>query len=139
MLVLAAASRVRFETPLGFTVATQLAFVPLVFAVPVAFVPVAVVLALVLARTPDLVTHQMRARRLWLTVGNAWFAIGPTTVFVLAGVSPAHASLSLLLGALLAQFGVDFAISSLRFGAGNGIGILAQLRESWVYAIDAAL
>ncbi len=139
MLVLAAASRVRFETPLGFTVATQLAFVPLIFAVPVAVVPIAVVLALALARTPDLVAGQLRARGLWLTVGNAWFAIGPAAVFVVAGVSPVHASLSLLVGALLAQFAVDFAISSLRFGAGNGVGMIAQLRENWVYAIDAAL
>src|SRR5581483_1215031 len=54
VLVMAVASRVRFETPLGFTVATQLAFVPLLFAVPVALAPLAVVVAMVLARMPDL-------------------------------------------------------------------------------------
>ncbi len=43
LLVLALSMRVRFDTPLGFTVPTQLAFVPLVFAAPLAIVPIAVV------------------------------------------------------------------------------------------------
>ena len=34
LLVLALSMRIRFDTPLGFTVPTQLAFVPLVFAAP---------------------------------------------------------------------------------------------------------
>src|ERR1700759_795207 len=37
--VLALAALVRFETPFGFTVPTQLAFVPLVFSMPVSLVP----------------------------------------------------------------------------------------------------
>ena len=49
-LVLALATTVKFDTPFGFTVPTQLAFVPLVFAVPAAIVPLAVVLALAIAR-----------------------------------------------------------------------------------------
>src|ERR1700710_751152 len=36
LVVLALATRVRFDLPLGFTVPTQLAFVPLLFAMPVA-------------------------------------------------------------------------------------------------------
>ena len=46
VLVLALATLVEFDTPFGFTVPTQLAFVPLVFAVPLAIVPLAVVAAL---------------------------------------------------------------------------------------------
>jgi hypothetical protein len=41
LAVLVVASNVRFDTPFGFTVATQLAFVPMLFAVPVAVVPIA--------------------------------------------------------------------------------------------------
>jgi diguanylate cyclase (GGDEF)-like protein len=139
VLVLAAASRVRFETPLGFTVATQLAFVPLVFAVPAAIVPIAVVVALMLARMPDLTARKVRARGLWLTFGNASFAIGPAIVFALAGTRPARAGIGLLVLALLAQFGLDFVVATIRFGAGNGARLLVQLRENWVYVIDAAL
>ena len=46
------ATMVRFETPFGFTAPVQLAFVPLLFALPMALVPVAVALALTVARLP---------------------------------------------------------------------------------------
>ncbi len=49
LLVMAVASVVRFDTPFGFTAATQLAFVPLLFAMPVAVVPLAVAAGLLLA------------------------------------------------------------------------------------------
>src|SRR5947208_518949 len=52
VLVMALASRVRFDTPFGFRAATQLAFVPLLFALPVAVVPIAVLVAFVLAPLP---------------------------------------------------------------------------------------
>ena len=52
VLVLALATRVHFHVASGFTVPTQLAFVPLVFAVPVAVAPVAVVLSLTLDACP---------------------------------------------------------------------------------------
>src|ERR1700728_3003851 len=41
-LILVVALRVRIDTPCGFTVPTQLAFVPLLFAMPVTLVPIAV-------------------------------------------------------------------------------------------------
>src|SRR5579859_3181137 len=40
--LLALSTRVEFDTPFGCTVATQLAFVPLLFALPVSLVPLAV-------------------------------------------------------------------------------------------------
>jgi hypothetical protein len=52
-LVLIIATRVRFDTPYGYTVATQLAFVPLLFAMPVATVPITVVVCMVIARLPE--------------------------------------------------------------------------------------
>src|SRR5438876_541525 len=54
VLILVLATRVHFDTPFGFTAPTQLAFVPLVFTLPPAAVPIAVVLAFTLARLPDI-------------------------------------------------------------------------------------
>ena len=139
LLVLALATRVRFDTPFGFTVPTQLGFVPLLFAMPVALVPIAVVLALVLARVPEVLTGELKPRRMLLTVGNCWFAIGPAAVFVLADTQPRHAGVALLLAALAAQFLVDFTISTLRFATSRNASLSTQLRETWVYAIDAGL
>jgi hypothetical protein len=83
LLMMVLATRVRFETPFGFTVATQLAFVPLLFALPIAIVPVAVVASLAIASLPEVLTGRARADRLLLAVGNSWFAIGAVTVFVI--------------------------------------------------------
>jgi len=138
MLVLA--TRVRFDTPFGCTAATQLAFVPLLFAMPLAIIPITVPPALAIARLPDVVAGKIRPGRLVEAVGNSWFAIGPVAVFALANTEPGNAGPALLLGALAAQFVLDFAASALRFWIDRGARFAAQLRgDAWVYGIDAAL
>ena len=139
LLVLVVATKVRFETPFGFTVATQLGFVPLLFSMPGPLVPLAVVAALVIARLPQVVAGRVPPVRLLRTFGNAWFAIGPVAVFAIAHTAPGNAGAGLLVIALLAQFAVDFAVSGLRMWVEREAGLTAQLREVWVYAIDAAL
>ncbi|HEX4011411.1 MAG TPA: HD-GYP domain-containing protein [Solirubrobacteraceae bacterium] len=133
------ATRVQFETPFGFTVATQLAFVPLLFSMPVALVPFAVVIAVTLALVPDVIAGRLKVTKLLRSPGNAAFSIGPVLVFVIAGVSPVHAGPALLLTALGAQFAVDFAAAALRCRIAREATIRSQLGESWVYLIDAAL
>lgn len=139
MLAMVLATRVQFDTPFGFTVATQLAFVPLLFTLPVALVPLAVTLALAIALVPDIIAGRTNVQRLLGSAGNAWFAVGPVLVFAVADVSPAHAGPLLLLTALGAQFVVDFAAAALRTRIAREATIKSQLGESWVYLIDAAL
>jgi putative nucleotidyltransferase with HDIG domain len=139
VLVMAVATQVRFDAGLGYTVATQLAFVPLLFAVPVALVPLAVVASLLLASLASVLTGRSRPGRLLLAVGNAWFCVGPVAVFAIAGTSPRHAGAALLVAALAAQFLLDFVVSTLRFWSDREVGFSLQLRETWVYAIDAGL
>src|SRR5579884_3434917 len=138
--VLALAALVHFETPFGFTVPTQLAFVPLLFSMPLALTPLATLLALIIARLPDVLRHRVPASRLLNTAGNSRFAIGPVAVFAVAGVSPARAGAALLILALLAQFAVDLGGSCLSDAIGRGASLKVQLRECWwVYGVDAAL
>jgi putative nucleotidyltransferase with HDIG domain len=138
--VMVLATLVRFETPFGFTVATQLAFVPLVFVTPIALVPVAVVVALAIARLPAVVAGRLRPSRLAQVVGNAWFAIGPAAVFALAHTAPTAAGPALLIAALAAQFAVDIVVSGVRLRISRGAGFRAQLPDALgVCAIDAAL
>jgi putative nucleotidyltransferase with HDIG domain len=139
MVVMVLATRVSFETPFGFTVATQLAFVPLLFSLPPAIVPIAVVVALAFARVPDVIAGREGVRRLLATPANAWFAIGPALVFALAGGSPQALGPLVLVVALAAQFSVDFAASAVYFAIAREASLRAQWRESWVYLIDAAL
>jgi putative nucleotidyltransferase with HDIG domain len=137
--ILVAATFVRIDTPFGFTPPTQLAFVPLVFAMPLALVPVAVAVALAISCLPAVLRQEIRPPRLLLSAGNSWFAIGPVAVFIVAGVAPRAAGLGLLLGALGAQFAADFFICAVRLAIGRGVRLRAQLGASWVYVIDAAL
>jgi HD-GYP domain-containing protein (c-di-GMP phosphodiesterase class II) len=139
IVLLAIATRVEFDTPFGFTVASQLAFVPLLFALPLALVPAATVLGLVLASLPELRDGSMRPSRLVKKIGNAWFAIGPVAVFVLAQTPARDAGPWLLLIALAAQFLLDLVVSWLRFWISHGASIRDHLRNSWVYLIDLAL
>ncbi len=139
LVVLALATRVRFDTGLGYTVATQLAFVPLLFAVPIAISAPTVVAAMLLAGLPETFSGGGRWRRLLLTPGNSWFAIGPAAVFALAHTAPWHAGAPLLVAALMAQFVVDVSVSALRFWVDREAGFSVQLRDTWVYAIDAGL
>jgi putative nucleotidyltransferase with HDIG domain len=137
--VLALATRVPFHVASGFTVPTQLAFVPLLFAVPPALVPPAVVAALALGRVPQVITGETRAGRLAHCIGNSWFAIGPAAVFAIAGTSPVDAGAGLLLFALAAQFAGDFMASTVREMIESGASLGEQVGETWVYAVDAAL
>ena len=64
VLVLIAALRVRIDMPLGYTVPTQLAYVPLLFAVPPLLAPPLVVLAVLLDGVLDAVQGKTPVGRL---------------------------------------------------------------------------
>ncbi len=100
-----------FDTPFGEAPATQLGFVPLLFALPLALVPVAVALAMAIAWLPDIRAGEVRPGRLLLIPPNSWFAIGAVSVLAMAHAEPSHAGAPLLLAALGAQFVADFIVS----------------------------
>jgi putative nucleotidyltransferase with HDIG domain len=140
LLALAIAWATEFDTDDGVTVPTQLAFVPLVFALPVPLVPVAVPLAGACAKLPDVIRGRMRPVRLLGVIPNSWFAIGPVVVLAVAAPGSAwDAPALVLIAALLAQFAGDFAVSALRDALDRGIPLREQIGELWVYGIDAAL
>jgi putative nucleotidyltransferase with HDIG domain len=139
VLVLALATRVHFDTPLGFTVPTQLAFVPLLFAAPPAIVPLAVAMAFAIGMTPEILRGKVHAGRLLFAIPNSWFSIGPVTVLAIARVAPHHAGPALLVAALVAQFAVDLVAGGLHVVMSRNGGLSSLLRSSWIYGIDAAL
>jgi len=139
VLVLVVAYRIKIDTPFGCTTPTQLAFVPLLFAMPGVLVPIAVVLAGAISRAPYVITGKMRFSRLVHTIPNAWFCVGPVAVLAIAGVRPDRASPWLLIGALAAQFSVDFLASYVRHAIGRGASFADNLRTVWIWVVDAAL
>jgi putative nucleotidyltransferase with HDIG domain len=135
MLALAILGRLEFEIGAGYLVPTQLCFVPMLFVLPAAIVPLVVLGALLLDRLPDVVSGRLHPQQLLVVPGDCWFAIGPATVFVLADAgAPALADWPLYLLALAAQFTGDFCGSALRERFGHGVGPrsqLAVLGEVW--------
>ena len=138
-LALVVATMVRFETPFGFTVPIQLAFVPLLFAVPLALVPIAVASALTVSRLYSALRGESDMTRVLYSLGNTMFCLGPIAAFAIAGVDPQHAGAPLLLTALACQFAVDFPVSTLRMVTERGASVASQLPEAWVFTVDAAL
>src|SRR5436190_18610768 len=141
VLAFVVATRVEFHIAGGFAVPTQLAFIPLAFVTPAAMLPLVVGIAWTFSRVPDVVQGRTSAARLWVALGNAWFAVGPALVLMLGGAhDAADAGPALLCAALAAQFAADVAVSELRESAVRPFDLLRQIRELWVVmAIDAAL
>ena len=143
LLVLAAAvlGRLEFETGAGYTVPTQLIFVPMLFVLPPAIAPWAMAAALTLDRIPDLVRGRRHPQRLLMALGDAWFAIGPAFVFVVAGIEgPQLSDWPLYVLALVAQFACDYFSAALRERLARGLTATPPLRVmGQVWLVDALL
>lgn len=143
LFVVAAAlmGRLEFETGAGFMNPAQLIFIPMLFVLAPAIVPLVVVAALVLDRLPEVLRGRLHAQRLLGVVADAWFAVGPAAVFLVAGVGePRWSDWPIYLLALAVQFGCDLISSTARLWVAHGVAPRLQLdalREVWV--VDALL
>ncbi len=135
-LAAAVVGRLEFETGSGYLVPTQLVFVPMLFVLPAAIVPLVVLAALLADRLPDVATGRLHPQRLVGVPGDAWFALGPAVVFVLADVgAPALADWPVYVLALAAQFACDLLASTLRERLGHEVRprhMVGVLREVWL-------
>ncbi|MDX6676485.1 MAG: hypothetical protein QOE31_537 [Solirubrobacteraceae bacterium] len=106
-------SRVEFDVGAGYTIPTQIVFVPVLFLVHPAWAPLIVAVALVLGRARQIMRDHNPGRQSLVSIGNAWFAIGPALVLCIAQVDgPSAAEWPVYLLALASQFVVDTAIGS---------------------------
>jgi hypothetical protein len=102
-VILALAANVYFDTPLGFAPTSQLAFIPLAFALPPALVPPAAAIAIAVGQLPEVIRGRVRLSRLVLQPSNAWFSVGPAAVLAVSSVPAWHAAPGLLVAALAAS------------------------------------
>jgi hypothetical protein len=116
----ALSTRVEFRTGSGCTDASQLVFVPMLFVLPAATVPVLVAVALLSSRVPDYLRGEVALERLPVRVNDAWYSLAPALVFTLAGVgAPTWEDAPIYALALASQLVTDFLMSGLRaWGAG---------------------
>ena len=81
-LVFALASVIEFEAGPGSAIPTQLAFVPMLYFVPGALIPLCVASGFVLGVAPSLVRRRFPPGRLLGLAGSAWFSVGPAVAIV---------------------------------------------------------
>jgi len=140
VLAVAVLSQVRFDIGAGFAVPTQAVFVPMLFALPVAVVPLLVAAALALGMLPAVLRGRVPASRLLTVPSNSWFALGPAVVLLLANDGSPDGRWGILLLAMGAQFVCDLAANAARERMLGGI-TLPELFEEMrqIYLIDLAL
>jgi len=139
--LIALAHGARFDLPLGWTAPVQLALVPTLFLLPPWMIPVAMGAGIVGSRLPDAIRGKTTVYRLLVAPGNAWFTVGPATVYALAGApGPAQAGVMLLVAMLAAQIGTDLAISLLWERLTTRTKVADHLEQAFmVYVVDIAL
>ncbi len=141
LVAFAVAARVEFQTGTGYAVPTQLVFVPMLFALPAAAVPIVVGTGYVLARAGEASRPPLGPERIVGEFANAWYAVAPVLVLTLAHVEkPELASWPIYVAALGAQLALDFLTASLRAGMAFGAHPLELMRELRVaQLLDLAL
>ena len=86
--VYALVGRIEFAVGAGYVIPTQLILVPMLLVLPPAAVPAAVGAGMVLGNTVDWTFGRVPPRRVLSAVPDAWHAVAPAVVLLLAG-SPA--------------------------------------------------
>src|SRR5205085_10693997 len=110
LAIFVVAQRVRFHVSHGWTDATQLAYVPMLFLLPVPLVPLLAAATALAVRLAGCVGRRDGVPRALLALGDNWYALGPAVVLVAAG-QPAFGwpHWPLYVAALGAQVGLDLA------------------------------
>jgi HD-GYP domain-containing protein (c-di-GMP phosphodiesterase class II) len=144
ILLLAAyalAFRLNFEVGTGFAVPTQVVLVPMLFVVPLGWVPFLVAGGILLGSLIDYARGSIHLERVLLSLVSGWYVLGPVVVLGSAGEGrPALAHVPLYLSAFAAQLLIDFASSAAHERLTLGVRPTTQLRAmSLVWLVDGAL
>lgn len=141
VLTYALAARVEFEIISGSAVPTELAFLPMLFLLPLGLVPAAVAGGFVLADMPLYVGRKAHPARAIGALGSSWYCVGPVVVLAVFGAErPRWSDWPIYLLALVVQFAVDFVISAGRGWFVFNVAPRRQLQEMLsVWAVDVAL
>jgi HD-GYP domain-containing protein (c-di-GMP phosphodiesterase class II) len=135
----AVAANVRFEVRTALALPTQLVLVPMLFVLPLGWVPFFVAAGLFLGHFPEFA--RISPNRVLLIAPNAAHSLGPAVVLAVAGQhGPRLVDWPVYLGALAAQFVVDAAVQGAHQRYVNGVTLRSLLPfMRWTFLVDAAL
>ena len=134
------AARVRFPVGSAWTAPTQLAFVPMLFMLPTALVPLIVAGCSVIDLWPEMIGGRLSAMRIATRVGDSFYSLGPVLVLVALGEQRfAWSDWPVLLLAFAAQVVFDSSTGLARTWFAERIRPSEQLQMVWLYVTDACL
>lgn len=138
VVLFAMLSRVAYEIGQGYSMPTQLAFIPLLLVAPPRLVPLLVAGAFALAA---LFTRGNRTRGIVFGISSSWFALGPALLLSILGTpGRSLASVAVLVAVLASQILVDYANWTLHESVKAGGLRLAPVRDAaWLYGFDVML
>jgi HD-GYP domain-containing protein (c-di-GMP phosphodiesterase class II) len=134
------ADRVRYSVGSAWTAPTQLVFVPMLFVLPASLVPLIVAACSLADQIPHAIHGRVVPTRVCARIADAFYALGPATVLVLAGVqefSWRHWPVFVL--AFLAQIILDAGAGLTRTSFAERIAPSHQFPMLWLYFTDACL
>jgi HD-GYP domain-containing protein (c-di-GMP phosphodiesterase class II) len=141
VLAYALVARVEFEVGPGIAVPTQLVLVPMLFALPLAAVPLCVACGLALRSLLAAPALRVQLERLPLQLVSSWHAVGPVVVLAAAGERPfGWSHWPVYAAAIGAQFALDYSSAAIRQWLALGVRPRAQLGfMATVYLVDVGL
>jgi HD-GYP domain-containing protein (c-di-GMP phosphodiesterase class II) len=135
-------SRVTYEIGLGYAVPVQLVLVPMLFVLPLGWVPLCVAAGYLLRDPRGLITGKLTPSRAALRLISSWHALGPALVLALAlkptDRVPRWSDWPIYVAALAAQFLIDAAVTGVR-ERGLRIPHTPLRTVAFSYAVDTGL
>jgi putative nucleotidyltransferase with HDIG domain len=134
-------ARFEFETGAGYAIATQLAFVPMLFVLPPEIVPPLVAAGRLLSGAPEFLRGYLPPDRILSRLTDCWWSFGPAVVITAAGIHGAHwGDWMWWILALAVQLAFDLLISVGREYLGTGRAPEVHIRElAPVWTMDVLL
>ena len=141
VLAFAALANVEFEVGAGSAIPTQLMFVPMLFLLPLGWVPLAVAAGYWISLNADVVRGRRHRERVLVLLCSCWYVFGPVGVLLVWGEgAPSWSNWPVYIAALGAQFGADLASTLLRERRALGISLRRLVPMAAIaYGVDLAL
>jgi diguanylate cyclase (GGDEF)-like protein len=141
VVVFALLSRLDFEVGPGSAVPTQLAFVPMLFAFPLPFVPLCVCAGYLLGASLDAATGRLSFERCVGVIGCSWFSLPPALLLLLAGQpAPSWRNGAIFGAAIVGQCGADLLHTLFHERLAHGIGFRELAKPlAYTYGVDLLL
>ncbi|MFL5822833.1 MAG: HD domain-containing phosphohydrolase [Solirubrobacteraceae bacterium] len=135
------AGTIRFPIGAGHLVPTYAILVPMLLLLPPAVVPLLAAGAWLLACLGRMIARRGHPEQLVFAIPNAWYAVGPAVVLVIAGSQPgSDATPWVYAAAFLAGCLLDLVVSTIREAGAHRVAPRVQLRvATQVWLIDVCI